>query len=98
MQGIAECLFLILSHVFDIIPLISKYSQSSHTSNGFEGNINVFILFPAKYLYKNFQHIYLTKHKQFARITITSFKISNLNKTFACMLIFHCKSKQGIAH
>ena len=98
MQGIAECLFLILSHVFDIIPLISKYSQSSHTSNVFEGNINVFYFIPCKIFVQEFSTHYLTKHKQFARITIISFKISNLNKTFACMLIFHCKSKQGIAH
>ena len=48
MQGIAECLFLIFGRVFDPISIISKYSQSSHTSNVIEGNINVFYSIPCK--------------------------------------------------
>ena len=48
MQRIAECLFLIFGRVFDPIPIISKYSQSSHTSNVIEGNINVFYSIPCK--------------------------------------------------
>ena len=48
MQGIDECLFLILGRVFDPTPINSKYSQNSYTSNVIEGNTNVFYSIPCK--------------------------------------------------
>ena len=48
MQGIVECLFLIFGRVFDLTSLILRYSQSSHTSNVIEGNINAFYSSPCK--------------------------------------------------
>ena len=94
MQGIVECLFWLLGVFSTLPPLISKYSQSSHTNNIIKGNVNVFYFIACKI----FEQEFSTHLSNTASITNISFKISILNKTYACMLIFHCKSKQGIAH
>ena len=54
MRGLAENLCLILGLVFDPTRFISKYSQSSHTSNVIEGHINVFYFISCKTFDKEF--------------------------------------------
>ena len=65
-----------------------------------------FILFPAKYLNKNFQYIYPAKQKQSASITTISFKIClKQNKTFfiakvnrVLLIEFMCKFSDTSTH